>query len=480
MINDIELLEPGKKRRLLKPATYFIAILIIILFTFTSRVLMSEEGAIINTFSFLGQFKHLAQTSDNLLKGEENDRVNILLLGMGGKNHDGGYLTDTIMLVSIKPSTGDVAMLSIPRDLSVPVEGYGSRKINNINAFAEVNELGSGGLATSQALSRVLDFPIDYYLRVDFEGFVKIIDELGGVEVDVENTINDLNYPIMGREEAEDYASRYDHLYIEKGLQKMDGDLALKYARSRHSAGVEGTDFARSRRQQKVLQAAKQKILSMRIIFKPRLITNILETFNEHVSTNLKVWEIVKLWDLTKNTKSGSIINKVLDNSNGGLLMDYFTADGAYILQPRSGDFAEIQYLAKNLFNDAPPQDKQVVTKELSKVEIQNGTWVNGLAQRVATDLEKYGFQIINTDNASKQNYERSIIFDLSYGEKMESLTILKEKTGARINYGLPDWLIAELEEQNANKENLVQPDFILILGQDADITKSGVENEEE
>ena len=280
----------------------------------------------------------------------------------------------------------------------------------------------------------------------------------------------------------EDYESRYNHLYIEPGVQEMDGELALKYARSRHSGGVEGTDFARSRRQQIVMQSAKEKILDMHIIFKPRLITNILETFNEHVSTNLKVWEIVKLWEITKNTESGSIVNKVLDNTQAGLLMDYYTEEGAYVLQPRSGDFGDIQYLAKNLFNDAPPQEKQNIIKELAQVEIQNGTWVNGLAQQVATDLEKYGFNIININNATKQNYERSIIFDLSYGEKMNSLSTLKEKTNARINYGLPDWLISELETQNSEKDtaDLVQPDFILILGQEADKTKSGVENKEE
>ncbi|MFA5318131.1 MAG: LCP family protein [Patescibacteria group bacterium] len=487
MLNDIDLLDqqlPQRQRpkKIFKSFSYLIAILIIILFTFTSKVLMSEDNSIIGTFSFLGQIKHLAQTSDNLLKGEENDRINILLLGMGGKKHEGGYLTDTIMLVSIKPSSGDIAMLSIPRDLSIPVEGYGWRKINNINAFAEVEEEGSGGLAASQALNRVLDLPIDYYIRVDFEGFEKIIDEIGGIEVDVENIIDDYRYPVLGMEDAENYDSRYQHLYIEPGLQKMDGEMALRYARSRHSAGVEGTDFARSRRQQKVLQAAKEKILNMHIIFKPRLITNILETFNEHVSTNLKVWEIVKLWDITKNTNSGSIVNKVLDNSQAGLLMDYYTEEGAYILQPRNGDFQEIQYLTKNLFNDAPPQEKKNVIQELAKIEIQNGTWVNGLGQRVATDLEKYGFEIIGLNNASKQNYEQSIIFDLSYGEKMNSLSILKEKTNARINYGLPEWLIEDLAAKNAGKDagDLVQPDFILILGQDADKTKSGIENEEE
>jgi len=465
---------------MLKFLTYITAISIIVLFVFTSRVLMSEDNSIVSTFSFLSQFKHLARTSDNMLKGEENDRINVLLLGVGGEGHEGGLLTDTIIFASIVPSTGDVALLSIPRDLTIPIEGYGWRKVNNINAFAEVEKKGSGGLATSQALSRVIDLPIDYYVRVDFAGFAEIIDELGGVEVEVENTLEDFQYPVSGREEAEDYDSRFEHLYIAKGRQKMDGDLALKYARSRHAQGAEGSDFARSRRQQKILEAIKEKVTNLRILFKPSMISRIFNSLEEHVSTNLKVWEMVKLWDMTKGIERDQITNKVLDNSESGLLVDFITAEGAYVLQPRSGDFDEIQYLAKNIFSNAPPKQKLAVIKEYPKLEIQNGTWVNGLGSRVATDLEKYGFEIINLGNASKQNYEYSIIFDLSYGEKMESLMILKEKIGARINYGLPDWLIAELEEKNAGQKNLVQPDFILILGQDLDKTKSGAENVEE
>jgi LCP family protein required for cell wall assembly len=464
-------------KKLFKFLVYATAVSAVVLFVFASRVLMSEDNSIFSPLSLLNQFKHLAQTSDNLLKGEENNRINILLLGMAGKNHDGGYLTDTIMLASIAPEKGEVSMLSIPRDLVVPIEGYGFRKINNVNAFAEAEEPGSGGLAVSQALSRVLDMPIDYYLRADFEGFVKIIDELGGVEVEVENTLDDYRYPVAGREDDPNYDSRYEYLHVEKGKQKMDGELALKFVRSRHAAGVEGSDFARSRRQQKVLQAVKEKVLDLRILFKPRMINNILETLREHISTNLKIWELVKLWGIIKDTNGDSVINKTLDNTSGGLLIDAISAEGAYILQPRTGDYAEIQYLAKNIFTGVAPEEKSEVKKELPKLEIQNGTWVNGLGQRIATDLVKFSFDITGIHNASKQNYEKSIIFDLSYGEKIKSLTTLKEKTNASVDLGIPDWLAAELKERNAGKENLVQPDFILIIGRDADKTQSGTEN---
>ena len=125
-----DLLEATKKRR--KATSYIIAIVVIGII-FAGKILMSSQGASwLGENSFLGKLKHLTGIADNRLKGEENDRVNILLLGMGGKNHDGGYLTDTIMLASLKPSTGQVSLISIPRDLTVPIANSGWRKINNI------------------------------------------------------------------------------------------------------------------------------------------------------------------------------------------------------------------------------------------------------------------------------------------------------------------------------------------------------------
>jgi len=494
MIRDLDLLKletdwdnnrpdrfrrPRKKKKAFKFISYVIAVGFIVIFVFTSRVIMSEDNSIMNTLSFLGQIKHLAQTSDNMLKGEEENRINVLLLGIGGRGHEGGLLTDTIMLASIIPETGEVALLSIPRDMIVPIDGYGWRKINNVNAYAEVEKPGSGGLAISQSLSRVLDIPIHYYVRVDFYGFEQIIDELGGVDIEVENTINDLSYPILGEEENESYENRFEHLYIEEGLHHMDGSLALKYSRSRHTAGIEGSDFARSHRQQQVLAAVKDKVTDLRILFKPKMISNILSTLEEHISTNVKIWEAVKMWNIVKDTSSEQITTKSLDNSPDGLLVDSITPDGAYVLEPRTGDFEEIQYLVKNIMTDVPPQQREAVSQEYPKLEIQNGTWVNGLAERTATDLKKFGFKIVRLDNANKQNYERSMIFDLTYGEKMDSLEILKERVDAKVYYGLPDWMIAELSEQNAVETELIQPDFILILGQTADKTKSGADNEE-
>jgi len=473
---------PAKFRIFIKAAVYLIIFCLIGLVIFSSQTKTSDQdgGSWFYKLPIIGQIKHLAESADKGLKGRDRDRINILFLGMGGKNHEGGYLTDTIILASLEPSTKKVALLSIPRDLTIPIEGMGWRKINNINAYAEVETPGSGGLAVSQALADILEMPIDYFVRLDFAGFVNVIDELDGINVYVENVLEDHQYPIMGMEEAEPYETRFEYLHIDQGWQKMDGELALKYVRSRHALGVEGSDFARARRQQKVIEATKDKILSKHILFKPRMVTNIIDQLQEHVSTNLKIWEMVNLWNLFNDVAKENIINKVLDNSNSGLLIDMITEEGAYILTPRSGDFAEIKYLVYNIFSDAPPESKVKVTTEKATIEVRNGTWINGLASQKALDLEKYGFNIIRIGNSSRQNFQKSVIYDLTYGEKMESLTILKEKTGANVSFALPQWLIDDIAKDLTDETNPEQPDFILILGQDADSTASGIENIEE
>jgi len=473
----------GGKKRILK---FFVGTGIF-LFTaaavFSSQMIISEEESAsrswFSSIPIIKQIKQLAESADKELKGEGRDRINILLLGMGGENHQGAYLTDTIILASLQPSTKKVSMTSIPRDLAVPMEDRGWQKINHINAYAEMEEAGSGGMAASQAISDVLDLPIDYYVRVDFIGFINIIDELGGVTVEVDHTLDDYKYPIMGKEDVEPYEARFEHLHIAKGTQTMDGELALKYARSRHAVGPQGSDFARAKRQQKIIQAAKDKVLSLNTLFKPRMVANIINEYRDHVDTNLKTWEMIKLWDMFKHVDSNDITNRVLDNGPNGLLEAKMSEQGAYILEPRSGDFAEIQYFVHNVFSDAPQNMKTQVAEEKVAVEVLNGTWINGLASQTAVDLEKYGFEISRVGNCSKQKFQKSVIYDLTYGEKMKSLEILKDRTEADVSFGLPDWLVDEISSDIDKEEQPTKPDFILVLGQNADDTDSGAENEE-
>ena len=449
---------------LFKIFCFLIIFFIINFIIFSNNILISSDSWFYK-MPVVSSIKYLAESNYKELAGEADDRINILVLGMGGKNHEGGYLADTIMLISLKPSINKVSMISVPRDLIVPIDGMGWKKINSINAYAEMNKENSGGLATSQALSNLLNIPINYFVRVDFDGFVNIIDKFGGIEIYAENALKDCADPIWGEEMLqESYALRSKCLNIAKGWQTMDGLLALKYARSRHALGPEGSDFARARHQQKIIEAIKNKILSEHILFKPKLILEIINELQNNISTNLKIWEMIKLWNTYKNIPQNNIINKVIDNRSDGLLVDSKGEDGAYILIPRTGDFTQLQNLVQNIFSDIQVQNKIEIISEKASVEIRNGTLTNGFAKAMSTNLEQHGFDITNISNQSKQNLQKSIIYDLTYGEKKKSLDVLKKITNANVSLGLPQWLINEIKLDLVEQKNPVQPDFILIL----------------
>lgn len=480
MMRHSEYAKPKKKKLGLKISGFLLAFFVLFLATALISGDSSESWA--GKVPILGKLIGLVESSDKKLKGEKDDRINILLLGMGGKNHDGGYLTDTIMLVSLKPSTKQVAMMSIPRDTMILVEGMGWQKINAINALAESKKSGSGGEAISQAVSDVLDIPIHYYFRVDFEGFTNIVNHLGGVDVYVDNTLSDARYPILGQEDNDNYYARFEHLYVEKGWQKMDGELALKYARSRHAYGVEGSDFARAKRQQKIIQAVKDKLLSAENLLKPSMISSILSELDQHVLFNLKIWEGIKIWQTFKNVGSDDISNYVLDDSPSGLLVSGRSDAGAYILTPRGGDFSDIKYLVNNFFPEATTEKKvevdeekktDVLTKntQSAKIEIKNGTWINGLANQTAIDLEKNNFEVLRISNSSQRDFKKSAVYDLTYGSKKEALKYLKDFLQADVYLEVPSWLAEEIKSEAGSEEKEV-PDFLVILGENASKNK--------
>ena len=403
--------EPKKKKIGLKITGFLLAFFVL----FTTTVLVSEDASDswAGKIPIIGRLIGLVESSDKKIKGEDQDRINIILLGMGGKQHEGGYLTDTIMLASFQPSTKKIALMSIPRDMTIAVEGMGWQKINVVNAFAERKKSGSGGEAVSQAISDILGIPIHYYIRIDFTGFVNIIDHLGGLNVYVENNLEDFRYPIEGRESNPDYYSRFEHLYIPKGWHIMDGALALKYSRSRHAQGIEGSDFARARRQQIVIQAAKDKLLTTENLLKPTMMASIISELSEHLSFNFKIWEGLKLWQLFKDITSDDISNYVLDDGPNGLLVSGRSEAGAYILRPRGGDFNEIKYLVASFFPESSNIVPEVEKIESAKIEIKNGTWINGLASQISIDLEKKDFEVLRVSNSSQRDFKQSTIYDL-------------------------------------------------------------------
>ncbi|MFA6428260.1 MAG: LCP family protein [Candidatus Buchananbacteria bacterium] len=408
--------------------------------------------------TFIQQLKMLVSSPERKITGEEVDRVNILLLGVGGKNHAGTELTDTILLTSLKPSTKQLALISIPRDLAA---NYGNgvwRKINGLNALAEEKNKNSGGSATAQAVSNILQQEIPYYIKIDFTGFEKLIDEFGGVDVYVENTFDDYQYPVAGQEEALTDAQRYSHLHFDKGWQHLNGERALQYARSRHAAGIEGSDFARARRQQKILEALKTKIFSLGTFINPYRLEALVSTYQQNVSTNLKLWEILRLVSLVKKNTDQKIITEVFDNSLSSPLTEQ-TVNGSYLLIPKLGwgNFLELQDITANIFNQA---ENITVSEEKAKIIVENGTLTNGLASQIAKQLRAQGLTVLFTRNALSQDYNQTIIYDLTAGQKSATAKILQQHFNTSPQTTLPGWL-----QDQTKDASLPQIDFLIILG---------------
>lgn len=218
-------------------------------------------------------------------------RTNFLILGREGarSSRAGTDLTDTMILVSVHQS-GDTVFLSIPRDVWVPSL---RAKINTAYYYGQQRQPGSGGIVLAKAaVEEVISQPVHYAVVIDFAGFEKITDLLGGVDIDVEHSFVDHKFPIAGKENDECegdllFACRYETITFTAGWQHMDGQTALKYVRSRQAEGDEGTDFARSRRQEKLVLALRSKLLSRPVITSPKLLWTLYQQVAQSVVTDI-------------------------------------------------------------------------------------------------------------------------------------------------------------------------------------------------
>jgi LCP family protein required for cell wall assembly len=196
-----------------------------------------------------------------------NGRTNFVVLGVGGPGHEAPDLTDTIIMGSLHLASGQVTLISLPRDIWIDSL---KAKINSAYYYGRQKGGPDGGLTLAKAaVSEITNQPIHYAIVIDFDTFTKFIDELGGIEVSVERGFTDTKYPVAGRENDDcmdqdpEYLCRYETISFSPGPQVMDGVTALKFSRSRHSEDLsEGTDFARARRQSTIIKAIRDKLLS--------------------------------------------------------------------------------------------------------------------------------------------------------------------------------------------------------------------------
>lgn len=421
----------------------------------------------------IGFVKKFIIDPEKILNGELRDSINILVLGNAGAGFDGPLLTDTIMVANIKPSTGEISLLSIPRDLGVDMKEAGIRKINYAYAHGELKKPGEGAEYAASAVSRILDEPINYYFRADFTAFEKIIDELGGIDVNVEKSFIDHSFP--------DGENKYRTVEFLKGLQHFDGKRALDYARSRHGSQGENSDFARTKRQQKILAELKSKALSLATITNPARIKRVFDVLSKNISTNIDLWSGIRITKIIAKSQSGDIKGAVIDAGPNGLLVEK-NINGAFMLEPKAGDFKEIHdftdeffYGAKNNGNSNQTFAFQIKAQESNgpKLFIQNATWKAGLAAKWKFKLEEKGVSVLGLGNSALRPLEKTLLYIIKDGEDAKVLAAL-----IKSNFGKPLEPLKKYEpifDESGNQ--IPDADVLLILGDDAEIAENGGPN---
>lgn len=328
--------------------------------------------------------------TDSGLKNTDG-RTNVLMLGIGGAGHEGPSLTDTIMVASIEKDGKDVALISIPRDMWSPTV---SAKINSAYAFGL--EKGDGIDLAKKSVEEAIGLPIHYVGRVDFRGFTRAVDLVEGLDLEVETAFVDTRYPIPGKEddlcgltiETEEkdgqkrevvkdatgsatplseitdlnnpFTCRFETISFKKGPSHMDGITALKFVRSRHGSNNEGSDFARSARQQKVLIAFREKVLSTETLTSPKTIIDLSKSFGESIDTNIGGEEVPFFVKLFKDVQSQSVRRIVLDSGRDESVLavgDPASHGGQYVLIPKSGNYEDLEnYIKGEVFKTTEKQ----------------------------------------------------------------------------------------------------------------------------
>lgn len=388
------------------------------------------------------------------LKGEGDGRVNILVLGIGGQGHEAPNLSDTMMVISFDPKTKDAAMLSIPRDLYVKIpagtstrEQYG--KINAANAYG-------GPELAARTVANVIGVPIHYYVLIDFSGFKQAIDAVGGVDINVPTAIYDASYP------CDNERGGFCPFSIKPGLQHMNGTVALRYSRSRHST----SDFDRAARQQLVIAALRQKALQLSTLTNPVKLSELIDAVGSHVKTDIQANELKKMASIVKDIDPAKMVQKVIDtDSKEALLVGgvNIIPSAGYIEVPKIGnfDYSDIQDFVKNIFAD------HYLIDENAKLEIQNGSGIPGLASSITKSLQAAHYNVGDPVNAP-DHYTNTVIYDYTGGKKPYTLNYLEQRFKVKAQR-----MIAPTPTVDSSGAAVPAPQIRIILGSNYKATSS-------
>lgn len=327
------------------------------------------------------------------------DPFTVLLIGVDSRGDTPESVrSDTLIVVHVNPTEEWAGMLSIPRDSAVNIPKLGRQKINAAYTYGYANaetlygkrtdpRIGGGALA-AEAVEGFLGINIDYIAQVDFLGFEQIVDMLGGIPVDVHQPLLDAEYP------TENYG--FERIYIPAGLQVLDGQTALRYARSRHS----GSDFERSQRQQQVLRALLNEIQRRGLLAQVELLPQIVENLEENVTTTLPLNDLTMIRGMVQ-------LAQAIDPDD--VMQLRITPDEVEVLREDGSDIywnqEDVSLLVDRLL--AGPSG----SVETARIQVLNGVGVPGLAARVTSSLEDEGFLMGEAGDAPLP-YEHSLIID--------------------------------------------------------------------
>jgi LCP family protein required for cell wall assembly len=357
---------------------------------------------------------------------QRKERVNILLLGIDQRPQENGfYRTDTMILVSIDPATRSAAMLSIPRDLWVTIPGYGENRINTAHSTGDAKGYPGGGVALAKkTVWYCLGIPVHYYVRINFTGFEKLIDAIGGITIDVKKPIHDEKYP------DDNYGTMV--IDIPAGVQHMDGKTALQYARSRHG----NSDYDRMKRQQEVLLAARDKVLRLDIPLSR--VPELLKIAGDSIQTDLSLDEIIALARIAKEIDPSQIKTGLIDSS---MTTSVKTPQGWIVEVP---DWQKVRKLVDELFPTQAPSTvvatsltRVQLDAEAARIELRNGTLDPTLAQRTAQRLRDKGFNVVRYEDADRFDYDETII--IYYADKPHTVEGLVSELGAKLTNARPE-----------------------------------------
>ncbi|MCJ7550531.1 MAG: LCP family protein, partial [Anaerolineae bacterium] len=331
------------------------------------------------------------------------DRVTVLVLGVDERSQETGpWRTDTIMLLTLDPVSRQAGVLSIPRDLWVPIPGYSDGRINTAHFLGDLYNYPGGGPALSaETVEYNLGVPIDYTVRVNFQAFVVMVDQIGGIDVYVETTIDDPLYP--------DYNYGYDPLHIGAGWHHFDGEMALKYARTRHTS----SDFDRARRQQQVAMAILDRVTSYELLPElARAAPELYKTLSSSVLTDMALDQMLALGNLAIDVDREAIRFGVIDQT---CTQPWLTPEGAQVLVPLRDCMRELRDYVFEAIPVETTTGEEIVTlptptPEVATVAVLNGTARAGLAGSAADYLRAQGFDVVHVGNADRQDYASTLV----------------------------------------------------------------------